>query len=62
MTPGVAAELATVSTRLAALPEMTRKRLVNWGYAQADAAVRSYVESTLFPPESYPYPEAALGG
>lgn len=45
-------QLAAIPTRLASLPENTRKRLINWGYVSADAAVRSYVEPSflsLFP-------------
>lgn len=53
--------LCGVPTRLRALDEPLQKRLVNWGYVQADAAVRSYVESAFAPPVEYPHPEEALG-
>ena len=39
--------LAELPTRLAKMPIKIRRRLINWGYASADAAIRSYVE-TLF--------------
>lgn len=55
------AELAAVPTRLARLPDCVQKRLVNWGYVQADAAIRSYVEPTCPPPSGYPHPNEALG-
>jgi NTE family protein len=58
---GVPAELSGIRTRLAALPEAVRKRLVNWGYALADAAIRSYVEPSFPLPTGYPYPEEDLG-
>jgi NTE family protein len=48
-------------TRLKALDDKTQKRLVNLGYAQADAAIRSYVESSYPPPHGWPHPDAALG-
>lgn len=45
--------LAGISTRLAALTESQQHRLVNWGYAGCDAAVRAYVER--FPRGRFPY-------
>src|ERR1035437_8832892 len=50
------AELAAVPTRLARMPVPVRRRLINWGYALADAAIRSYVESSLDPPKGFPHP------
>ena len=41
------ARLAAVKTRLRRIPDDSRNRLINWGYASADAAVRSYVEPAL---------------
>lgn len=35
--------LSRIETRLCAFPQQTQARLINWGYALADAAVRSYV-------------------
>jgi NTE family protein len=48
--------LADLPTRLAAMPVALRHRLINWGYASADAAVRSYVEPTLPAPAGFPCP------
>ena len=48
--------LAEVPTRLARLPVTLRRRLINWGYASADAAVRSYVEVSLPAPRGFPHP------
>ena len=57
----VGRELADLSTRLTALPTSTRQQLINLGYAQADGAVRSYLEPTLDAPSSWPFPTNALG-
>jgi NTE family protein len=48
--------LAGLPTRLATMPVEVRRRLINWGYASADAAVRSYVEPSLPAPAGLPYP------
>jgi NTE family protein len=48
--------LATLHTRLAALPDATQDRLINWGYAICDAAVRRWVEPGAPVPASFPYP------
>jgi NTE family protein len=53
--------LAHLSTRLAALDEPTRQRLVNWGYVAADAGLRSYVDMTLAEPVHFPYPMVGVG-
>ena len=37
-------DLAEIKTRLAKLSRPDQERLVNWGYAACDAAMRSYVE------------------
>jgi NTE family protein len=52
--------LASVSTRLASMPQAKRRRLINWGYLSADAAIRSYVEPSLPEWVGIPYPEEAL--
>ena len=48
--------LADLPTRLTKIPAETRKKLINWGYASADAAIRSYVEPSLPSPAGMPYP------
>jgi NTE family protein len=48
--------LADLPTRLAKMPAEARMRLINWGYASADAAIRSYVEPSLPSPSGMPYP------
>ena len=48
--------LADLPTRLAKMPADTRMKLINWGYASADAAIRSYVEPSFPAPSGMPYP------
>jgi NTE family protein len=50
------AELGRLATRLAAMPDDTQERLINWGYAICDAAMRRWVDSSLPPPAGFPYP------
>ena len=47
-------ELATLPTRLAAVDAAAQERLINWGYAVCDAAIRTHVNSDL-PKGSFPY-------
>ena len=51
-------ELAATPTRLARLPQERRHRLVNWGYAVCDAAMRAHVlpQPPLAPPPGFPLP------
>lgn len=59
-------ELATLKTRLKQLNAPTQERLINWGYAICDAALRAHFgpelqsqyEVRLEPPSSVPYPAA----
>ncbi len=53
--------LAHVPTRLAALPDAVQERLINWGYAVCDAALRTHVDPALAPPHGFPYPAAGVG-
>jgi NTE family protein len=53
--------LAEVETRLAAMPELLQRRLINWGYAVCDAAMRKHADRRLAPPDGLPYPEAGVG-
>lgn len=51
-------ELAAEPTRLAKLSEEIQERLINWGYAVCDAAVRRHLDSSLEPPAQFPYSTA----
>jgi NTE family protein len=47
-------ELAEISTRLSHLDDDQQERLINWGYAVTDAAMRRHVSPAL-PKGSFPY-------
>ena len=49
--------LARVSTRLAKLDQTTQRRLVNWGYAICDTAMRTHVERGAEKPGAFPFPD-----
>lgn len=48
--------LARVPTRLKRLEPALQERLINWGYAVCDAALRTHVEPTVARPVNFPYP------
>jgi len=52
--------LAEEPTRLWKMKEATQQRLVNWGYAVADAAIRTNYRPAP-PPAGFPYPAAKVG-
>jgi NTE family protein len=52
--------LAETPTRLKRLDPERQERLINWGYAVCDAAVRRHVLSDAAPPRDFPYPAAAI--
>lgn len=58
--PARTAELAATRTRLGRLDTERQQRLVNWGYAVSDAAMRAYVVTDAAPPQRLPYPEAEI--
>ena len=52
--------LANISTGLRGLSPEMQERLINWGYAVCDAAMRKHVD-ILAKPSSFPYPEVGVG-
>jgi NTE family protein len=48
--------LAATPTRLAAMKDELQERLINWGYAITDAAMRKHVDPALAPLGKFPYP------
>ncbi|MEU3612907.1 patatin-like phospholipase family protein [Streptomyces sp. NPDC006872] len=52
--------LAAIRTRLASPGTVDSLKLVNWGYAACDAALRRYVDSSISPPKEFPFPETLL--
>ena len=53
--------LAAVPTRLSRMSPVLQQRLINWGYAVCDAALRRHVAPELAPPSSFPYREVRVG-
>ena len=54
------ATLAAYPTRLAKVDGPTQQRLINWGYAICDAAMRAHVTANVSAPPTFPYPAAAV--
>jgi NTE family protein len=49
-------ELANTPTRLKRMDDALQERLINWGYAVCDAAMRRHVDPALPAPAGFPYP------
>ncbi len=54
-------QLANVKTRLKRLDADLQQKLINWGYAVCDAAMRKHVQADLPAPAGFPYPQAGIG-
>lgn len=52
--------LANVATRLKALDATLQERIINWGYAVCDTALRKHVDGTMTAPLAFPYPAAGV--
>ena len=53
--------LARIATRLKALSDSDQMRLINWGYAVCDAAMRKHVDPSVALPLGFPYPDKGVG-
>ena len=53
-------QLASVDTRLAKLDHRTQERLINWGYAVCDTAMRRHVAPGAPAPPRFPFPAASV--
>jgi NTE family protein len=53
-------ELANAPTRLKAVGQNLKQRLVNWGYAVCDAAVRKHLDSKIAAPKGFPFTAAGI--
>jgi NTE family protein len=53
--------LANTATRLKKFEAALQERIINWGYAVCDAAVRKHVESSVPAPSAFPYAKAGVG-
>jgi len=58
--PARAAELAALPARFAAMSDDLQERLVNWGYAICDIALRSWFDRALPHPAEFPYRDRGL--
>jgi len=54
--PDATRELAETPTRLEEMDAGLQERLINWGYAICDIAMRRWVVPDATPPERFPYP------
>ena len=53
--------IADIPTRLKRLGAADQERLINWGYAVTDAALRRYFDQTIRLPVGFPYPDRGIG-
>jgi NTE family protein len=53
--------IAATPTRLGKMDGVVQERLINWGYAVCDAALRRHVEPGLPAAGAFPYPAAGVG-
>ena len=53
--------LANTKTRLKQLDAVLQERLINWGYAICDTAMRKWVDASLAKPAGFPYPASGVG-
>jgi NTE family protein len=53
-------ELAEIATRLKRMEPEQQERLINWGYAVCDAALRRHLDPKIAAPRSFPYPATTV--
>jgi NTE family protein len=53
--------LANAATRLKKLEVTLQERIINWGYAVCDAAIRTPVNAAAPLPPGFPFPSAGVG-
>ena len=53
--------LANTPTRMKRLEPDLQEKLINWGYAICDAAIRKHVDPALPAPPGFPYPQVGVG-
>ncbi len=52
--------LASTPTRLKGMESDLQEKLINWGYAVTDAALRSWVDTGAKEPKGFPYPNSKV--
>jgi NTE family protein len=53
-------DLANTPTRLKEIDAERQERLINWGYAVCDAAMRAHVSPAIAAPKGFPYPNRGV--
>ena len=53
-------DIANIPTRLKSMKARDQERLINWGYAVCDAALRAHVDNTIQQGQ-FPYPKTGVG-
>jgi NTE family protein len=53
-------DLANTPTRLKRMDAELQERLINWGYAVCDAALRKHVDPQVAKPAGFPYPDRGV--
>jgi len=53
--------LANTKSRLKRMDTVLQERLINWGYAICDTAMRRWVDPDLAKPTGFPYPTSGIG-
>jgi NTE family protein len=53
-------ELAAIPTRLRRMAPTDQERLINWGYAVCDAALRAHVDSKIPPATDFPFASSGV--
>jgi NTE family protein len=59
--PVLTIRLAETPTRLRKMDPSLQERLINWGYAVTDAALRAHVDTSVPAPTAFPYPASGVG-
>lgn len=54
-------KIANIPTRLKKLSDSDQEKLINWGYAICDAALRKHVDPNIPEPGGFPYPGTGVG-
>jgi NTE family protein len=54
-------QLARTPTRLKSMEGVLQERLINWGYAVCDAALRRHVDPAIAAPKGFPYSASGVG-
>jgi NTE family protein len=54
-------DIASIPTRLKRMSDYDQERLINWGYAICDTAIRKHVNPNIRAPNNFPFPKVGVG-